>query len=238
VAASHTGVVTESAASPALGFEAAAEPLRREPDQPEYLPAQTWIQPYADDRDDLRLALVAGLQTLTPGQRAVLLLRDVLAFSAADVAEMLGLTPTAVKSTLQRARARLARSAPHPDDVVEPRSPAARRQLEAYLTAFQTADIAGLTAVLRRDAALELIPGRRWFDGVQACLPVLAEAVGKPGDWRMERTVANGQPAVRAYWLGKPLGIAVLDCRVDGIARITVFGDPALVPRFPLGPPK
>jgi RNA polymerase sigma-70 factor (ECF subfamily) len=201
--------------------------------QPDQLPAETWIQPYADDRDDLRLALVAGLQTLTPGQRAVLLLRDVLAYPASDVAEMLDLTIGAVKSTLQRARTRLARTAPVPDDIVEPRSPAARRQLETYLTAFQSADITALAAVLRHDAKLELIPGRRWFDGVQDCLPVLADAVGKPGDWRMEPTLANGQPAVRAYLSGDPMGIAVLDCRTDGIAGITVFGDPALVPRFP-----
>lgn len=201
--------------------------------QPEYLAAGTWIQPYADDRDDLRLALIAGLQTLTPGQRAVLLLREVLAFTATDVAEMLELTPGAVKSTLQRARARLSQAAPVADDVVEPRSPEARRWLEVYLTAFRTADVTGLTAVLRQDAKLELIPGRRWFDGVQECVPVLTDAVGAPGDWRMEPTLANGQPAARAYLRGEPLGIAVLDCRADGIAGITVFGDPALVPRFP-----
>jgi RNA polymerase sigma-70 factor (ECF subfamily) len=201
--------------------------------QPEYLPAETWIQPYADDRDDLRLALIAGLQTLTPAQRAVLLLRDVLAFPASDVAEMLGLTTGAVKSALQRARARLAQTNPAPEDIAEPRSPVARRQLEIYLTAFQTADITALAAALRRDAKLELLPGRRWFDGVQDCLPVLADAVGKPGDWRMEPTLANGQPAVRAYLFGDPMGIAVLDCRTDGIAGITVFADPALVLRFP-----
>ncbi|SHN35033.1 RNA polymerase subunit sigma-70 [Cryptosporangium aurantiacum] len=204
----------------------------QEPDQPEFLPPEAWIQPYADDRDDLRLAFVAGLQALTPGQRAVLLLRDVLAFPAADVAEMLDVTQAAVKSTLQRARARLARSAPTPDDVVEPRSPAAQRQLEAYLVAFQKADVAALTAVLRRDAALELVPGTRWYDGIRACVPVLTEAVGEPGDWRMEPTIANGQPAAGAYLRGEPWGLAVLDCRVDGIAAITVFGDPTLVPRF------
>jgi RNA polymerase sigma-70 factor (ECF subfamily) len=203
--------------------------------QPEYLPAATWIQPYADDRDDLRLALIAGLQTLTPGQRAVLLLRDVLAFPASDVAEMLSLTEGAVKSTLQRARARLTKASPLADDIAEPRSPAARRQLDAYLTAFRTADVTGLAAVLREDAKLELVPGRRWFDGVSDCLPVFVDAVGKPGDWRMEPTVANGQPAVRAYWFGEPMGIAVLDCRADGLAGVTLFGDPALVPRFPEG---
>ncbi|WP_250029372.1 RNA polymerase subunit sigma-70 [Paractinoplanes maris] len=189
-------------------------------------PAEVWIQPYADDRDDLRLALIAGLQTLTPGQRAVLLLRDVLAFPAAEVGEMLGLTPAAVKSALQRARARLGEAAHRPDDVAEPTSPAARRQLDAYLTAFRTADITGLTALLRQDAKLELIPGRRWFDGIENCLPVFADAVGEPGDWQMEPTVMNGQPAALVHYRGEPMGTAVLDCRVDGIAGVTVFGRP------------
>jgi RNA polymerase sigma-70 factor (TIGR02960 family) len=193
---------------------------------------ESWIQPYADGGDDLRLALIAGLQTLTPGQRAVLLLRDVLAFGAPEVAGMLGLTTGAVKSTLQRARARLAEAAPRPDDVAEPRSPVARRQLDAYLTAFRTADVDGLAAMLRRDAILELVPERRWFDGLTSCLPVLAAAVGRPGDWRMEPALANGQPAARAHHLGSPWGVAVLDCRADGIAGITVFTDAALVSRF------
>ena len=201
-------------------------------DEPEHLPPEVWIQPYAEDRDDLRLALVAGWQALTPGQRAVLLLRDVLAFPAAEVADMLDLSTAAVKSTLQRARARMSEVAPRPDDVAEPRSPQARRQLEAYMTAFRTGDVTGLAAMLRRDATLELIPGRRWFDGLGACLPVLTEAVGSPGEWRMEPAIANGQPAAIVHLLGEPLGVAVLDCRTDGIAGITVFSDPALVQRF------
>ncbi|WP_250009808.1 RNA polymerase subunit sigma-70 [Actinoplanes sp. M2I2] len=207
------------------------------PDSEGPLPAEAWIQPYAEDRDDLRLALIAGLQTLTPGQRAVLLLRDVLAFPAADVGQMLGLTPAAVKSTLQRARARLGQAAHRPDDVAEPDSPAARRQLDAYLTAFRTADVTGLTAMLRADARLELVPDRRWFDGIASCGPVFAGAVGAPGDWRMEPVVANGQPAARAHLKGEPLGVAVLDCRVDGIAAVTVFSDPRLVARFADGAP-
>ncbi|MBL7262280.1 sigma-70 family RNA polymerase sigma factor [Paractinoplanes lichenicola] len=190
------------------------------------------LQPYADTSDDLRLALIAGLQTLTPGQRAVLLLRDVLAFPAHEVAEMLGLTTGAVKSSLQRARARIAEVAPRPDDIAEPRSPQARRQLEAYMTAFRTADVSGLAALLRRDASLELVRERQFFDGVAQCLPVLTAAVGEPGEWRMEATVANGQPAAVVHWWGKPAGVAVLDCRTDGIAGIVVFGDPGLVGRF------
>ncbi|GAA0264613.1 sigma-70 family RNA polymerase sigma factor [Cryptosporangium japonicum] len=219
-------IATNVALSALDGRRRRALPSGLDADEPD----ASWIQPSSDD---MRLAFIAGLQTLPPGQRAVLLLRDVLAFSAPDVAEMLGLTTAAVKSSLQRARARLAREAPVRDDVVEPRSPQARRQLDAYLNAFRSADLAGLTAVLREDLVLEVLPGRPWFNGLQECLPVLADAVGEPGDWRMEPTIANNQPAARAFRFGEPLGVAVLDCRLDGIARITVFGDPSLVTRFP-----
>lgn len=198
----------------------------------EVLPPETWVQPFASDRSDLRLALIAGMQTLSANQRAVLLLRDVLAFPAADVAAMLDTSVAAVKSSLQRARARMAKVAPSPDDVVEPAAPQARRLLDAYVTAFETGDVKVLTAVLRADATLELLPGRAWYAGKVACSRVLADAVGNPGDWRMDRTVANGQPAVTAYQRGRPFGVAVLDIRRDTIAGITVFADPALVERF------
>jgi RNA polymerase sigma-70 factor (ECF subfamily) len=201
-------------------------------DAPEVLAPETWIQPVNDARSDLRLAFIAGMQTLPPTQRAVLLLRDVLSFPAAEVADMLDMSVAAVKSSLQRARARLADVAPEPDDVVEPSAPEARRLLDAYVTAFETADVDVLTAVLRADATLELVPSRAWYAGKARCTPVLTGAVGDPGDWRMQRTVANGQPAVAAYLQGEPFGVAVLDVRRDGIAGISVFGDPALVERF------
>jgi RNA polymerase sigma factor (sigma-70 family) len=78
----------------------------------EILPHETWVQPLADDRDDLRLALVAGMQALPATQRAVLLLRDVLGFATAEVADILGTSTAAVKSSLQRARTRMAEVAP------------------------------------------------------------------------------------------------------------------------------
>ena len=199
---------------------------------PEVLPAGTWVQPFAGDRSDLRLALIAGMQVLPATQRAVLLLRDVLAFTAIDVAAMLDTSVAAVKSSLQRARARMAQVAPSPGDVVEPTDPEARRLLDAYVIAFETGNVEVLTAVLRADATLELLPGRAWYAGKVACSRVFADAVGSPGSWRMDRTIANGQPAVTAYLHGQPFGVAVLDIRRDGIAGITVFGDPALVERF------
>lgn len=199
---------------------------------PDVLPPECWVQPIADDAADLRLALIAGMQTLPATQRAVLVLRDVLSFTAAEVADMLDTSVAAVKSSLQRARGAIAQAAPTPDDVVEPRAPGARRLLDAYVLAFETANVDVLTAVLRTDATLELVPARAWYAGKTSCSQVLASAVGSPGDWRMDRTIANGQPAVTAYLHGRPFGVALLDVRRDAIAGITVFGDPALPERF------
>ncbi|PKV97148.1 RNA polymerase sigma-70 factor (ECF subfamily) [Amycolatopsis echigonensis] len=204
--------------------------------QPDVLPPETWIEPFPGDRADLRLALIAAMQTLPPAQRAVLLLREVLAFPAAEVAEMMDMSVAAVKSSLQRARARLAEVKSGPEDVVEPSSPQARRLLDAYVTAFESADVSGLTNVLRADATLELLPSRTWFKGMGDCSQVFAAAVGSPGDWRMDRAVVNGQPAAVVRWQGKPFGVAVLDVRRDGIAGVTVFDDPALVERIKVAP--
>ena len=190
-------------------------------------------------RESLRLALVASLQHLPAQQRAVLLLRDVLAFPAADVAAMLDISVAAAKSALQRARARMRDVAPSADEVVEPTEPRARELLDSYMAAFETADTALLEEVLRHDAALEMIGSRTWFAGRATCLPYLAGVVGVPGDWRMVAISANGQPAAAAYrrdedGLLRAFGIAALDATVSGIARIAVFGDPGLVTLFGL----
>lgn len=195
-------------------------------------PERSWVQPFPGDRDDLRLALVAGMQTLPGMQRAVLLLREVLQFPAHEVADMLGTSVAAVKSSLQRARAGIARTAPTPHDIVEPTSPEARRLLDVYVRAFETADVEVLTAVLRADAVLELLPEGAWFAGKAACSAVLAAAVRRPGEWAMRATAANGAPGVTVHRRDAPWGIAVLDVRRDGIAGITVFADPTLVERF------
>jgi RNA polymerase sigma-70 factor (ECF subfamily) len=190
-------------------------------------------------RESLRLALVASLQHLPAQQRAVLLLRDVLAFPAADVAAMLGISSTAVKSALQRARARMQDVSPSADEVIEPTEPRARELLEQYMTAFENADTALLKEALRHDAALEMVGSRTWFAGLTTCLPYLAGVVGVQGDWRMTAIAANGQPAAAAYrrdddGVLRAFGIAVLDVTAAGIARIVVFGDPGLVTLFGL----
>jgi RNA polymerase sigma-70 factor, ECF subfamily len=209
-----------------------------------------WLQPIPDAlvtpesadpaaitvaRESLRLALIASLQHLPPRQRAVLILREVLAFPAAEVAAMLGTTVAAVKSALQRARATMKDAAPAPDEITEPSEPRARELLDQYIAAFENADAAMLERVLRHDAALEMVGSRTWFAGRTTCLPYIATHVlGSPGDWRMVPIIANGQPAAAAYWHGEPFGIAVLMVSATGISRIVVFGDPSLITAFGL----
>jgi RNA polymerase sigma-70 factor (ECF subfamily) len=192
-------------------------------------------------RESLRLGLIACLQYLPARQRAVLILRDVLAFPAAEVAAMLGTTTVAVKSTLQRARARLEQVAPAAQEVSEPAEPEVRALLEAYIAAFENADPAALERVLRKDAALEPVGSLSWFSGRDTCLRYVTQFLGAPGDWRMAATTANGQPAAVAYLRGpdgihRAFGLAVLTATVAGIARIVVFGDPGLVTRFGFPP--
>ena len=190
-------------------------------------------------RESLRLALIASLQHLPSQQRAVLLLRDVLAFPAAEVAAMLGISTAAVKSALQRARARMRDVAPVADEVIEPTEPRARDLLERYIAAFENADTTLLEEALRHDAALEVVGSRTWFAGRTTCLPYLTGIVGVPGDWRMVAVGANGQPTAAAYrrdqdGVLRAFGIAVLEVTQSGIARIVVFGDPGLVTLFGL----
>jgi RNA polymerase sigma-70 factor, ECF subfamily len=204
----------------------------------------TWIQPVPTSlvttdpaadvvaRESVRLALIAGLQYLPARQRAVLLLREVLAFSAAEVAEALDTTVAAVKSTLQRARARLDEVAPARDDVVEPTEPRARELLDRYMAAWERSDATAFERVLRADAALESVPSRGWYAGKRTCVAFASRFLADPGAWRMVATSANGQPAAVVWFHGEPFGVAVLTPAADGIARITVFGDPGLVARF------
>ncbi|WP_373300562.1 sigma-70 family RNA polymerase sigma factor [Amycolatopsis deserti] len=207
-------------------------------------PGVEWLQPFpadpaavAESRAGMRLALIASLQVLPPRQRAVLILRDVLAFPAAEVAGMLDLSVAAVKSALQRARASLADLDAH-DELVEPSAPEARALLEQYMTAFENADTALLERVLRQDAALEMVGTPTWFAGIRTCLPFIATpaVIGNPGEWRMLATTANNQPAAVAYRLAggayRAFGLAVLTVTATGIAKITVFGEPSLVRRF------
>ncbi|MEJ3655483.1 RNA polymerase subunit sigma-70 [Actinomycetes bacterium KLBMP 9759] len=214
-------------------------------------PTARWIQPIADhavaadedpaaivgSRENMRLALIASLQHLPPRQRAVLILRDVLAFPAAEVATMLETSTAAIKSSLQRARARLDEVAPAREEVLEPDDPRARALLDQYVAGFENADTAALEAALRADAALEIVPSGTWFAGKVACMEILRDAIGGPGSWRMLPTVANAQPAAVAYLLGEDgrhhaFGVGVLTATPAGITRIVAFGDAGLGKRF------
>jgi RNA polymerase sigma-70 factor (ECF subfamily) len=223
-------------------------------------PAVAWLQPFPDamispdandpaaivvTRDSVRLALIASLQHLPSRQRAVLILRDVLAWPAAEVAELLGMSVAAVKSALQRARARMGEVAPAADQVPELTEPEHRELLSRYIAAFQNADAAALERLLRQDATLEAPPLRNWYAGLRYCMPYMATHVlGSPGHWRMLPTSANGQPAVAAWYRGSdgaylPYGIVVLTATAGGISRITSFGFPELLTAFgfPAVPP-
>jgi len=183
-------------------------------------------------RESVRLAFVAGLQHLTPQQRAVLLLREVLTFSAAETGEALGMSVPAVKSTLQRARARLAEAAPARDDVLDAASPRARALLAGYMAAWEASDADAFRDVLRADAAIEPVGSPTSYAGREACLAFATPAMGAPGEWRMVATEANGQPAAVAWFRGEPFGVAVLTVVEEGIVAITLFGDPKLAETF------
>ncbi|MCH5671987.1 sigma-70 family RNA polymerase sigma factor [Streptomyces gilvus] len=207
-----------------------------------------WIAPPADDpaavvveRESLRLALIASLQHLPARQRAILILREVLAFSAAETAEILDTTTAAVKSGLQRARARLDELRPESSgELLEPTDHRARALLDAYIAAFERSDAGLLEQVLRKDATLEATPFRDWQAGRASCVHMLGTYVlGTPGDWQMIATTANGQPAAVVYRRdaeGAPRadGVVVLSPTATGVSRVIKFHDPALVAAFGL----
>jgi RNA polymerase sigma-70 factor, ECF subfamily len=168
-----------------------------------------WLEPMPSDetdpativasRESMRLAFVAALQHLPAKQRAVLILRDVLAWRAAEVAELLGTTTAAVNSALQRARAQL-EVAPKPDDVVEPTTEDKRRLLARYVAAFERKDVDAIVSLLAEDAVWEMPPFTTWFQGPEQIGRHLnGQCPGGPGDFRFVSTEANGEPAVGMY---------------------------------------
>ncbi|WP_433727521.1 sigma-70 family RNA polymerase sigma factor [Nocardia sp. CA-129566] len=204
-----------------------------------------WIAPADDDpavvvvaRESLRLALIASLQHLPARQRAILILREVLAFSAAETAQILDTTTAAVKSGLQRARARLNELEPGPEELLEPTDQRARALLDGYIAAFERSDAGLLEQVLRTDATLEATPFREWQAGRAMCIHMLdAYVLGTPGDWRMIPSTANGQPAAVVYHRDadgalRANGIVVLAPTAAGVSRVIAFEDPALVATF------
>jgi RNA polymerase sigma-70 factor (ECF subfamily) len=218
-------------------------------------PEVPWLQPIPDallaaphddpaeaaaSRAGTRLAMVAALQYLSARQRAMLILRDVLDWPAAEVAAMLGTTTTAVNSGLRRARAQLARVLPEEDDVAEPAEPELRALLDRFAVAFENGDVTALTALLREDVALEMPPMLTWFAGREDVRRFLASKLfGRPGQFRLVPTMANGQPAFAAYQreddgVYRAHAALVLTVAATGIARIVIFLSPGLLGAFGL----
>jgi RNA polymerase sigma-70 factor (ECF subfamily) len=218
-------------------------------------PEVPWLQPIPDalisagfgdpaevvaSRQSVRLALIAALQYLPARQRAVLILRDVLGWRAAEVADLLGTTTTAVNRLLQRARARLEQAAPDQGQMHEPADPDERALLDKYATAFQNADVTAVVQLLREDAVFEMPPEVTWFTGRELIGRFLkARVLTEPGRFQMIPVAANGQPALATYLrdhdgVYRAHSICVLTIAASRIARVTSFNDPVLFATFGL----
>jgi RNA polymerase sigma-70 factor (ECF subfamily) len=188
-----------------------------------------------DLRESVQLALLAAIQTLPPRQRAALLLRDVLGFSAKEVAQLLDVSSTSVHSAVRRARKTLEQRAPDrappPDDVQ-------RSVVQRYIEAWESVDIPGLVALMREDAVMTMPPDPAVFLGRQAIVDFFATvpAGGELDKIPLLPTRANRQPAVAAYFpdpeagVYRPYGVMVLTLDGDSITEITGCTDPAIFP--------
>jgi RNA polymerase sigma-70 factor (ECF subfamily) len=210
-----------------------------------------WLQPFPDarladpasqvvQRGSLRLALIAALQVLPPRQRAVLILRDVLEFTASEAAALLGTSPAAVNSALQRARAGLSAATLTEGQIAEPDDSAVRDIVDRYIRAFEAADVDTLVKLLTDDAVLEMPPVPLWYLGKVDYGRFIARVFAMRGaDWRMIPTSANAQPAVAAYCRGddgtyRLHTLQVLTVTAAGIAHNVVFQDPRVFAAFEL----
>jgi RNA polymerase sigma-70 factor (ECF subfamily) len=193
-------------------------------------------------RQGVRLALIAGLQLLPLRQRVALILCDVLAWPAADAAELLDVSVVAVKSLLQRARARLADVSASDDNLAEPTDAGARRIVDRYVAAFEQSDMAAIERLLADDAVLEIAGSTTWFSGKATCVPyIAAQAIGYEGEWRIVPIGANGQLAGAAYRRGDDgayhaFAIVVLATTSVHLTRISLFADVGLFAYFELPP--
>ncbi|HEX3589374.1 MAG TPA: sigma-70 family RNA polymerase sigma factor [Pseudonocardiaceae bacterium] len=214
-----------------------------------------WLEPFPGDsatspearylaRESVKLAFVAALQHLSPIQRAVLVLREVLGFTAAEVAAQLDTTTAAVNSALQRARRVTGTAAPTQHSVLRELGDDAVRALAARWTdAWQTGDVDTIVAILTEDARYCMPPLPEWYQGVAAIRTFLLTGP-LTSRWRFLPTMANGQLAFGTYLHDEtracyvPGGLDVLTLRGDHVTEITafldadltVFGLPATIP--------
>ncbi len=193
-------------------------------------------------KESLRLALVAALQHLPPRQRAVLVLRDVLKWKAAEVAELLETSTAAVNSILQRARAQLTEIHPTEETVEEPTAADQRELLDKYVSAFEAKDVQAIVSLFTQDAVFDMPPYAVWYRGPENIAHHLTHTcpVG-PGEMRLIPTTANGgQPAFGTYWrhpqdgIYHPFNLVVLTITKAGITHSTSFFDHTLFPKFGL----
>jgi RNA polymerase sigma-70 factor (ECF subfamily) len=224
------------------------------------LAESVWIEPYPDEAvglgdgerppdaryeqlEAVELAFVAALQYLPGKQRAVLIQRDVLGFSAAEVAESLETTVASVNSALQRARKTVDERLPKRSQQTTLRSLGAgrvRELVEAYVDAWRRGDVAALRALLAEDAVFSMPPWAEWWRGADTIATFAAEAVETCSFARSIPTRANGQPAIAYYTLDAETGIHkasaidVLTLEGPRIKEITAFITPSVFAGFGL----
>ena len=219
----------------------------------EQRPREYWVEPIPDAaalpaeadsdpeerlllRESIRLAFVAALQYLPPRQRAVLLLTQVLNWSAAETAESLGMTVAAVNAALQRARATLAARNP----AVVPRALSGEQQdlVRRYAEAFEKYDVAALTALLHEDATLSMPPYDLWLQGHESIAKwLLGHGIGCKGSRLVPVEACGGTPAFAQYREGgdEPWALILLELEGDRITSMTSYLDvETLFPRFGL----
>ncbi|MER0447873.1 sigma-70 family RNA polymerase sigma factor [Streptomyces sp. Edi4] len=208
-------------------------------------PEVTWLEPVPDGRvlptvedpaeaalarESVRLAFVAALQHLPPKQRAVLILREVLAWKAAEVAELLDTTVASVNSALQRARSTLAESDPKQTDAADPLDEEQQKLLDRYVAAFEGYDMTALTALLHEDATLSMPPYDLWLRGHDDIVGWMLGVGSVCRGSRLLPTVANGTPAFAHYHPDPaggfaPWALMVLETTGGKVSGITSFLD-------------
>jgi RNA polymerase sigma-70 factor, ECF subfamily len=235
-----------------------AEPDAAEPQEP--LAKAVWVEPYPDEivgvesgyaapeacyeqREAVELAFVAALQHLPPRQRAVLILREVLGFSAKEVSESLGTTVASVNSALQRARRALDDRLPENSQQATMRAlgdERVRQIVQQFTEAFERGDVEAIVALLTEDATFAMPPYATWYRGRDAIADSWLMPGGPPPRLRYVSTRANGQPAVGTYVLDQrrnryfAIALDVLTLRGARISAITAFRTPEVFPRFGL----
>ena len=227
-----------------------------------------WLEPLPDEwladssavnpetrysrHESISLAFLTALQILPARQRAVLILKDVMDWPAKDIADLLDTTTSSINSALHRARKTLAKNyhgrksqIPSPKDTDEQ----TRQTLEKYIHAWQTADVNGLVALLRKDAILSMPPSPSWYVGRESIGAFAGNTVFANegmmfpgvavGRWKLLPVQANGQPGAAVYQRMEngeyhPFGVHVLTCEKGAISQVSCFIDPSVPDRFGL----